>query len=104
VFGAGVSPGVSWYSVLAIFWPRPGVCPLVACRMRWGISVREIIPSILVGIVVAWGTSASWGVGGIPWNRAGPRASPWSEVMIVWASSFLAIWRAAWAACRACCG
>jgi len=34
----------------------------MVCRMRWGISVREIIPSILVGIVVAKGTSASWGL------------------------------------------
>jgi hypothetical protein len=48
----------------------------MACRMRWGVSIRETISSILVGIVVARGTSASWGVEGIPWNRASPRASP----------------------------
>ena len=100
----GVFGGVSWYSVLAIFWPRWGVCLLAACRIRREISVRETTPSILVGIVVIRGASAKSGVGGIPWNRAGLRASPWSEVMIVWASSFMAIWRAAWAACRACCG
>ncbi len=99
MFGAGVSPGVSWYSVLVIFWPRRGVCPLIACRMRWG--------SVLARLLSWWGLwwrGVPLRVGGVPWSRAGPRASPWSEVMIVWVSSFLAIWRAAWAACRACCG
>ena len=32
--------------------------------------------------------------GGSEWT------SPWSDVMIEWASSFLAVWRASWTACR----
>jgi hypothetical protein len=57
---------------LAIFWPRWGVCPLASCRIRREISVKETTPSIVAGIVVIRGASASSGVEGYSVERGGP--------------------------------
>jgi hypothetical protein len=68
--------------------------------MSLGTSVKDMTPWIFSDVVVIRGTSASSGVGGIPWNTAGPRASPWSDVIIRWAScaSFFAMSVAIWVA------
>jgi hypothetical protein len=100
VFGTwGVFLVFCGISVLAIFCPIWGVWFCRSCRISLGTSVREMTPWIFSGVVMR-GTSASSGVGAIPWNTAGPRASPWSEVIIRWAScaSFFAMSVAIWAA------